>query len=224
MKRSHRGRCSNESEEVELERGEIGRACWSERRLGRTFPVGPRTSFKLKCLVMPLLPNLRKQIFTSYYIAYLHITLKEFNIRVDAMATRTPRLRFFARAKPSQSIPGCVPARRQFATSATRSTDGVFRALTENRVRTPWIEALTKKQQEGKDPSRASGIPETPSDRDLSPRSMSDSYHSVVCSRCQAFFEVGQLTCHTRFYRLLKIHGCLTHISTRLDTSALAHC
>ena len=48
MKRSHRGRCSNESEEVELERGEIGRACWSERRLGRTFPVGPRTSFKLQ--------------------------------------------------------------------------------------------------------------------------------------------------------------------------------
>lgn len=104
------------------------------------------------------------------------------NTRVDAMATRTPRLRFFARAKPSQSISGCAPARRQFATSATRSTDGVFRALTENRVRTPWIEALTKKQQEGKDPSRASGIPETPSDRDLSPRSMSDSYHSVVCS------------------------------------------
>lgn len=30
----------------------------------------------LKCLVMPLLPNLRKQIFTSY-IAYLRITLKE---------------------------------------------------------------------------------------------------------------------------------------------------
>ncbi|GAB7330392.1 hypothetical protein MBLNU13_g02012t1 [Cladosporium sp. NU13] len=101
------------------------------------------------------------------------------------MAIRIPRLRFFVRAKPNQSISGCVPARRQFATSATRSTDGVFRALTENRVRTPWIEALTKKQQEGKDPSRASGNPETPPDRDLSPRSMSDSYHSVILPLAQ---------------------------------------
>jgi acyl-coenzyme A thioesterase 9 len=98
------------------------------------------------------------------------------------MATRSPRLRFFARAKPSQSISGCAPTRRQFAASATRSTDGVFRALTENRVRTPWVEALKQKQQEGKDPTKASGVPETPSNRDLSPRSMSDSYHSVVCS------------------------------------------
>lgn len=40
------------------------------------LPRGTRTSFKLKCLVMPLLPNLRKQMFTSF-IAYLRFTFKE---------------------------------------------------------------------------------------------------------------------------------------------------
>lgn len=181
MEKSHRGHCSNESEEVELERGEIGRACWSERRLGRAFPVGPRTSFKFKCRVMPLLPKLRKQIRYSPQLLQ-NFASRLGNTRIDTMATRTPRLRFFARAKPSQSISGCPPARRQFATSATRSTDGVFRALTENRVRTPWVEALRKQREEGIDPTKASGTPKTPSDRDLSPRTMSDSYHSVVCN------------------------------------------
>ncbi|OQO02843.1 hypothetical protein B0A48_11126 [Cryoendolithus antarcticus] len=62
---------------------------------------------------------------------------------------------------------------------------GVFRALTENRVRTPWIEALRKKQQEGEDPTKASGRAETPKDRDLSPKKMSDSYHSVILPLAQ---------------------------------------
>lgn len=46
----------------------------------------------------------------------------------------------------------------------------------------PWVQAFREKQEEGHDPTQASGKPETPSDRDLSPRKMSDSYHSVVRS------------------------------------------
>ncbi|KAJ9623114.1 hypothetical protein H2203_006050 [Taxawa tesnikishii (nom. ined.)] len=66
-----------------------------------------------------------------------------------------------------------------------RQTDGVFRALTENRVQTPWIEALRKKQKEGADPTQPSGKPETPDDRNLEPKKMSDSYHSVVLPLAQ---------------------------------------
>ena len=144
--------------------------------------MGPRTSLKLKMFGDAIVTKpAETHIHLVYCLPSLHA--QRINKRVDTMATRTPRLRFFARAKPSQSISAFAPARCQFATSATRSTDGVFRALTENRVRTPWVEALRKKQHEGKDPTKASGISETPPDRDLSPRSMSDSYHSVVCSR-----------------------------------------
>lgn len=70
--------------------------------------------------------------------------------------------------------------RRPFSTTLRPQTDGVFRALTENRIQTPWIDALRAKEREGHDPSKPSGKPETPKDRDLSPKRMSDSYHSVV--------------------------------------------
>lgn len=68
---------------------------------------------------------------------------------------------------------------RSFHSSTPRLTDGVFRALTEARVRTPWIEAFRKKQAEGSDPTKASDKPQVPADRDLTPKRMSDSYHSV---------------------------------------------
>ena len=48
------------------------------------------------------------------------------------------------------------------------------------RVRTPWIEALRKKREEGVDPRKKSDISETPPDRDLKPKKMSDSFHRVV--------------------------------------------
>ena len=48
------------------------------------------------------------------------------------------------------------------------------------RVRTPWIEALRKKREEGIDPTKKSDTPETPPNRDLRPKKMSDSYHRVV--------------------------------------------
>lgn len=69
---------------------------------------------------------------------------------------------------------------RSFHSSTPRLTDGVFRALTEARVRTPWIEAFRKKKAEGSDPTKASNKPQAPTDRDLTPKRMSDSYHSVV--------------------------------------------
>jgi len=69
---------------------------------------------------------------------------------------------------------------RSFHSSTPRLTDGVFRALTEARVRTPWIEAFRKKQAEGSDPTKALDKPQVPADRDLTPKRMSDSYHSVV--------------------------------------------
>lgn len=75
-------------------------------------------------------------------------------------------------------------ASRRFSRSALLQTDGVFRALTENRVQTPWIEALRKKQQEGQDAKGANGKAEAAADhgRDLEPKTMADSYHSVVWS------------------------------------------
>ena len=59
-------------------------------------------------------------------------------------------------------------------------TDGVYKALTEMRVNTPWIEALRKQREHGIDPTKKSDTPATPSDRDLSPKKMSNSYHRVV--------------------------------------------
>lgn len=69
---------------------------------------------------------------------------------------------------------------RQLHVSTRLQTDGVFKELTEMRVRTPWIEALRKKDEEGIEPTEKSNIPATPSNRDLTPKRMADSYHRVV--------------------------------------------
>ncbi|KAL8994243.1 MAG: hypothetical protein Q9169_005737 [Polycauliona sp. 2 TL-2023] len=74
---------------------------------------------------------------------------------------------------------------RQLHLSPRCSTDGVFKELTEMRVRTPWIEALRKKEEDGIDPTQKSEIPATPSNRDLTPKRMSDSYHRVVIPLAQ---------------------------------------
>ncbi|KAL8685727.1 MAG: hypothetical protein Q9218_007577, partial [Villophora microphyllina] len=76
-------------------------------------------------------------------------------------------------------------AARHLHVSPRTHTDGVFKELTEMRVRTPWIEALRKKQEEGIDPTKKSNQPATPSDRDLAPKRMSDSYHRVVIPLAQ---------------------------------------
>ncbi|KAI9693431.1 MAG: hypothetical protein M1820_009307 [Bogoriella megaspora] len=67
-----------------------------------------------------------------------------------------------------------------FHSSPRPKTDGVFRELTESRVQTPWIQALRRQQQEGHDPTKASSQPQTPTNRNLEPKRMSDSFHSVV--------------------------------------------
>lgn len=72
---------------------------------------------------------------------------------------------------------------RKLHATAIRNTDGVFNALTEMRVNTPWIEALRKQQQNGIDPRGKSDKPATPPDRDLTPKKMSDSYHRVVSTQ-----------------------------------------
>ncbi|KAK4985351.1 hypothetical protein LTR50_006028 [Elasticomyces elasticus] len=74
---------------------------------------------------------------------------------------------------------------RRFSATTRRPTDGVFRALTENRVQIPWIEALRKQQREDNDPTKPSGVPQIPKDRHLAPKKMSDSYHSVILPLAQ---------------------------------------
>lgn len=76
-------------------------------------------------------------------------------------------------------------AARSFHRSHPQQTDGVFRELTSIRVRTPWVEALRKQQAEGKDPTAASGEPKVPKDRELKPKRMDDSYHSVILPLAQ---------------------------------------
>ena len=66
----------------------------------------------------------------------------------------------------------------QLHTTAARYTDGVYPALTEMRVKIPWIEAL--KNQNNKDTKNDSTTPTTPTNRDLTPKRMSESYHRVV--------------------------------------------
>ncbi|KAF2461614.1 HotDog domain-containing protein [Lineolata rhizophorae] len=74
---------------------------------------------------------------------------------------------------------------RSYQSTARRQTDGVFRELTAQRVRTPWVEALRKKQAHGEDPTQPSGKPQVPADRKLEPKRMSDSYYSVVLPLAQ---------------------------------------
>lgn len=69
---------------------------------------------------------------------------------------------------------------RLFSSTPRTRTDGVFRDLTDQRVQMPWVEAFRKQQQEGYDPGQIKGSPQTPKDRDLTPKKMKDSYHSVV--------------------------------------------
>ena len=58
-----------------------------------------------------------------------------------------------------------------------RLTDGVYKALTEMRVRTPWIEALRRSKELG---NQSAAAPEDPSEPDVTPKKMSDSYVGVV--------------------------------------------
>jgi acyl-coenzyme A thioesterase 9 len=79
-------------------------------------------------------------------------------------------------------------SRRTFHSSSPKRTDGVFRELTAQRVRTPWIEAFRKQQEEertGKTSKESSPQPQVPKERDLKPKRMQDSYSSVVLPLAQ---------------------------------------
>lgn len=92
-------------------------------------------------------------------------------------------------AKPYTSVPRisrCLrtalrPAQphlaRAFSASAATRTDGVYTELTAMRTRIPFIEAL-KNQQEDAESFKPKPIDHA--QRDLSPKTMSDSYHQVV--------------------------------------------
>ena len=93
-----------------------------------------------------------------------------FSSRASALLKRHLRFGPIKHHTQARCFHGAMPTR----------TDGVFKDLTEMRVRTPWIEALRQRKEEGIDPTKRSDVPATPADMDLSPRRMSDSYHRVV--------------------------------------------
>ncbi len=83
---------------------------------------------------------------------------------------------------------------RRLHVTTRNGTDGVFKELTEMRVRTPWVEALRKKKEEGIDPTKSSNTSATPADRDLTPKRMADSYHRVVIRFTHAGILMKRLT------------------------------
>ncbi|KAL6714884.1 hypothetical protein ACLMJK_007144 [Lecanora helva] len=88
------------------------------------------------------------------------------------------------------SFPVCNPqvsgaAVHQLHGTPARLTDGVYKDLTNMRVRTPWVEALRKQRAEGSDPTKKTETPTTPRIRDLRPKKMSDSFHRVVIPLAQ---------------------------------------
>ncbi len=91
---------------------------------------------------------------------------------------RTAISRTLLRVKPARFKP--FPCHQLHTTSAQK-TDGVYKALTEMRVRIPWIEALRKQREEGNGPATSPSSLSHPSDRGLKAKKMSDSFHKVVC-------------------------------------------
>lgn len=98
------------------------------------------------------------------------------------MASKGSAIRQLLRARPCAQSRLCQHSQQRGFTACTAlRTDGVFRALTGERVQKPWIEAF-REQQSGQRAQEEAQQPSTPKNRDLSPKKMSDSYHSVVGS------------------------------------------
>ena len=66
---------------------------------------------------------------------------------------------------------------RPFHSTTAARTDGVYKALTEMRVRTPWIQALKERKEAEKNGNKIQVQSVKP---DLTPKTMSDSYVSLV--------------------------------------------
>ena len=76
---------------------------------------------------------------------------------------------------------------RTLHTSSRRWTDGVYRDLTNMRVKTPWIEALRKQSEEPGFPSTEKKGSSSLPNRDLKTKKMSDSFHRVVGKSLYSF-------------------------------------
>lgn len=105
-----------------------------------------------------------------------------------AMASKGQLLRCLSRAKPATPRPRSLY--QPFSNSSRTQTDGVFRALTSERVAEPWVEAFRRQQVSGNSSQQQSSQPQTPKDRDLSPRKMSDSYHRVVRTVSRVLYQL----------------------------------
>lgn len=79
-------------------------------------------------------------------------------------------------------VPRLPLLRRSFRISRPCGTDGVYKQLTEMRVRTPWIEALRRSRETGTQSAAAAHDPPKP---DLTPQSMAGSHFSFVLPLAQ---------------------------------------
>lgn len=68
---------------------------------------------------------------------------------------------------------------RRFSVHTSRCTDGVYRELTEMRVRRPWIEAFRESQRKG-DTQSVNAQTACPPKLDLTPKTMADSYVRLI--------------------------------------------
>ena len=111
---------------------------------------------------------------------------------------------------------------RRFHTRRSLRTDGVYPELTAMRVRVPWIEAFRERQ----DAEAASGRRAEPTGtthRDLAPKKMSASHHSIVSRTSldsQEFWALIVLR-DSRSCRWPGMRGCRTTILTLPATSGL---
>ena len=97
-----------------------------------------------------------------------------------------PLIRGFRnRMQPGSSC--CIPhapftVARQLHCTPRNCTDGVYKDLTNMRVRTPWIEALRRRREEEEASSQGPAAATTPANPVPKAKKMSDSFHRVV--RC----------------------------------------
>ena len=82
-----------------------------------------------------------------------------------------------AHATSQRLTPGESQLTRPFHSTSTTRTDGVYKELTEMRVRTPWIQALKERKEAEQHPDTSVAEPIKP---DLRPKRMQDSYVKLV--------------------------------------------
>lgn len=90
-----------------------------------------------------------------------------------------------------------APCARALSTARALRTDGVFHALTNHKISMPWIEALERSR--ARTASEGSGGQEQEhiggGVKDMTPKRMADSYHSVVSFRLGLRERMWKLIC-----------------------------